>query len=156
MIVPDKIKKVAEKSDFVFWTSTVGRNSVCDLTRVSGFVVEDDNEYITFFLPEKLFSLIKPNLSEGSNISLLMASLKDFESYQVKGKYVSHTGCTEEKIDYYRLKVLKIIDMISGMGLNGNRIFGFLLEQPSIAVSFQCTESYLQTPKPGTGTELKD
>jgi len=156
MLLSDKIKKANASSDFVFWAANVGKNGICDLTRVSGFIIDDDNEHVTFFLPKKLFKLIEPNLSAGSNMSLLMASLKDFESYQVKGNYIGHKNCTEENVDYYRLKVLKIIDIINGMGLDGNNVFGFLLEQPSIAVTFRCNESYLQTPKPGTGTKLID
>ena len=156
MVVPDKIKKVTKSSDFVFWTSIVGKNGVCDMARVSGFGIDEDSEHVTFFLPEKFFKHIEPDLLPGSNISLLMVSVKNFESYQVKGNYTSHVNCTEENIDYFRLKVLKTIDIIDEMGLSGQGVFGYLLEQPSIAVTFRCTENFLQTPLPGTGTKLTD
>ena len=156
MILTNNIKKIPQQSDFVFWAGSMGENNVCELTRVSGFIIEEDNEHITFFLPKKLFSIIEPTLKSGSRISFLMASILDFESYQVKGEYKSHQACTEENIDFYRLKVLKITDILSGMGLDGNGIFGFLLEQPSIALTMYCTEVYEQTPKPGTGGKLID
>ena len=156
MVLSNRILQMPGRTDLVFWAASVGQNLVCDLTRVSGFIVEKDNEHITFFLPEQLFGIIEPALEFNSKISLLMASIQNFESYQVKGNYKSHQFCTEEIIDFYRLKVLKITDILSSMGLDGNRIFGFLLEQPSIAVTMHCTEMYEQTPKPGTGTELKD
>lgn len=154
MIVSDKIKKIPHRSDLVFWVASVGENNISELIRVSGFIVEEDNEHITCFLPKKLFSIIEPTLEIGSKISFLMASIKDFESYQVKGEYKYHQACTEENVDFYRLKVLKVIDILTSMGLDGNGVFGFLLEQPSIALTMQCAEVYEQTPKPGTGGAL--
>ena len=115
MILSDKIKKIPSHSDFVFWAASVGGNSICELTRVSGFIIEEDNEHITFFLPKKLFAIIEPTLRTGSEISFLMASIKNFESYQVKGEYKIHHTCTEENLDFYRLKVLKIIDILSDL-----------------------------------------
>lgn len=156
MTISDKIKKVPHQSDFVFWAASIGKNLVNELTRVSGFIIEKDNEHITFFLPKQLFGIIEPTLAVDSKISFLMASIQNFESYQIKGTYKSHQLCSEENIDFYRLKVLKIVDILSGMGLDGNRVFGFLLEQPSIAVTMRCTEMYEQTPKPGSGGKLTD
>ena len=153
MILSDKIKKIPGQSDFVFWAAGVGEGKVCELTRASGFIIED-NEHITFFLPTRLFEIIEPTLSTDSKVSFLMASIKNFESYQIKGAYKSHQLCTEENVDFYRLKVLKIIDILSGMGLDGKSVFGFLLDQPSIAVTMHCSEMYEQTPKPGTGGRL--
>lgn len=156
MLVSDKIKNVTTSEDFLFWACNVGRNGICDMARVSGFIVEEDNEHITFFLPEKFFDYMKVNLLPEANISLLMVSVMNFESYQVKGNYISHKYCSEENNDFYRLRILKSIDIITDLGLNGKGILGFLLEQPGIAVTFRCRESYLQTPKPGTGTKLTD
>lgn len=156
MYISDKIKKVTTSSDFVFWTAKVGKDGVCDMARVSGFIVDEDNERVTFFIPESFFKHIRSNLLPGLNISLLMVSVKNFESYQIKGNYISHKNSSEENIDYCRLKVLKAIDIVNEMGMNGQGIFGYLLELPSIAVTFQCRECYLQTPKPGTGTKLTD
>ncbi len=156
MVLSNRIKQITSRSDLLFWVASVGKNKICELTRVSGFIVEDDNEHITFFLPKQLFGIIEPTLAVKSKISFLMASIQNFESYQIKGTYKSHQLCKEEYIDFYRLKVLKITDILSGMGMNGNGIFGYLLEQPSIAVTMQCTDVYEQTPKPGTGGKLID
>ena len=156
MLVADTIIKVTKSSDYVFWACSVGRNGVCNAVRVSAFKVNNDNEHITFFLPEKLFKQIQYDLLPGSNLSFLMVSVKDFESYQIKGNYVGQSKCTEENIDYFRLKVLKTIDIISGMGLNGQGIFGFLLELPAIAITMHCKENFLQTPKPGTGGKIEN
>lgn len=144
------------RSDLLFWAASADKNKICELSRVSGFIIEEDNEHITFFLPKQLFSIIEPTLEVNSKISFLMASIQNFESYQVKGTYKSHQLCMEENIDFYRLKVLKITDILSGMGMDGNKIFGYLLVQPSIAVTMRCTEMYEQTPKPGTGGKLTD
>ncbi len=156
MMISERIIKMPSRADLVFWAASVGKNKVCELTRVSGFIIEKDNEHITFFLPKQLFSIIEPTLEINSKVSFLMASIQNFESYQIKGEYISHQLCTEENIDFYRLKVLKIADILSGMGLDGNGVFGYLLEQPSIAVTMRCTEMFEQTPKPGTGGKLTD
>ncbi len=156
MILSDKILKIPAQSDFVFWTATVGNNNICELSRVSGFIIEDDGEHITFFLPLQLFKLIEPTLKKNANMSFLMVSVESFESYQIKGKYVSHKPCPEEDVDLYGIKIMRVIDIVSGMGLNGNKVFGYLLEQPSIAITMHCSEMYEQTPKPGTGGKIID
>ena len=156
MLISNKIIHVASQTDFALWAATVGIKNEPYLTRVSGFKVVEDKEHIRFFLPAAMFDFISPSLNQNTSMSFLMASLSDFESYQLKGMYDSHRACTEKEIDYYRLKVLKIIDILNGMGMDGNGVFGHLLEQPSIAVKMSCTEMYAQTPKQGTGGKLKD
>ncbi len=156
MILSDKIKRIPALTDFVFWTATAGNDNIAKMARVSAFVVQDDGERITFFLPTQLFNVIEPTLKKDSNISFLMISLNDFESYQVKGKYLHHKNCSEENIDFYRLKIMRVIDIANGMGLGGNGLFGYLLKQPSVALTMHCTEMYEQTPKPGTGGIIID
>lgn len=156
MILPEIIKKVEASTDFALWTATPGKDNVCKIFRVSGFKVDDDNEHITFFLPEYFFRSMELDLVLGSNINLLMASLMDFESYQIKGNYVSSTKCTKDDEEFYQFKVLKVIDILNGMGLNAKKIFSYLYEVPNIAVKFKSNSTFLQTPKPGTGTRLKN
>lgn len=156
MILSDKIKRIPTLTDFVFWTATTGINNIAEIARVSGFIVEDDGEHITFYLPAQLFKVIEPTLKKDSSISFLMISLNNFESYQVKGMYLRHGICTEENIDFYRLKIMRVIDIVNGMGLDGNGLFGYLLEQSSVSLTMRCTEMYEQTPKPGTGGKIID
>tara|TARA_R110000744_G_C19368912_1_gene562234 strand:+ start:983 stop:1453 length:471 start_codon:yes stop_codon:yes gene_type:complete len=154
MEITERIKTISGQQEFLFWVASVNKNKVCELTRVAGYTIEADNEHITIFLPKQLFDNIEQTLKVDSKISFLMASILNFESYQIKGNYVSHQMCTEENVDSYQGKVLKIIEILSGMGLEGNRIFGYLLDQPSIALRMRFTEMYEQTPKPGTGGKL--
>ncbi|TVZ26915.1 hypothetical protein JM83_1914 [Gillisia sp. Hel_I_86] len=156
MEITERIKTISGLQEFLFWVASVNKNKICELTRVAGYTIEVDNEHIIIFLPKQLFEIIEPTLEADSKISFLMASILNFESYQIKGKYVSHQMCTEENVNLYQPKVLKIIEILSGMGLDGDGIFGYLLDQPSIAVRMRFTEVYEQTPKPGTGGKLTD
>lgn len=156
MILPEIIRTIEASPDYVLWTANLGNNPICDLTRVSGFTISEDNEHITFYLPQGLFKQIESNLIPGSNINLLLTSIKDFQSYQVKGSYVSHCESSEEDSEFYKVKVKHIIDLMGAMGLDGQAIMGFLLEQPSIAVKMYAKETYVQTPSPGTGNKIDD
>lgn len=156
MILPDIIKQVENSPDYVIWTANKGKNPVCDLTRVAGFIIHEDYEHITFFLPRRLFRNLESNLSKGSNINILFASIKDFQSYQIKGNYENHCDGNEENFNFYKGKVQNVIDIMTSMGLNGQLIMGYLLEQPSVAVTMYCREVYVQTPKPGTGYKINE
>ncbi len=156
MEIIEKIKTISGLQEFLFWVASVNKNKVCELTRVAGYTIEADNEHITIFLPKQLFDIIEPTLEVDSKLSFLMASILNFESYQLKGNYVSHEMCSEENVDLYQARVLKIIEILSTMGLDGDGIFRYLLDRPSIAVRMRFTEVYEQTPKPGTGGKLTD
>lgn len=156
MQISKRIKAVTAKNEFLYWLACVGENSIAELARVSGFMLEEDNEHVTFFLPAKLWRSFEPFVKEGMQLSLLMASIKDFESYQLKGEYVKHQPCSSENMDFFRLKVMKIVDALSGMGIDGNKIFSYLTDKSSIAVTMKVSEAFEQTPKPGTGEKLNE
>lgn len=156
MQISRRITAVSSKNEFLFWVACVGNNNIAEISRVSGFMVEEDNEHVTFFIPKKLWKTFEPFLKEDLNMSLLMASIKDFESYQVKGQYVEHQICSDENIDFYRLKVLKIVDVMSVMGIDGNKIFSYLNDNNSVAVTMKINDVFEQTPKPGTGNKVID
>lgn len=156
MKLPDVVKQAEIREDFVFWAANVNSNATCDFTRITGINIHDDNEHITFYLPKKLFRHLKPNISANANISLLMASIKDFQSYQVKGTYISHTDSTKENIAFCKSKLQSVMEIMSAMGLNAKLILGYLNAQSSVAVTMFCNETFVQTPKPGTGYEIKE
>jgi len=156
MKISERILKVSPRKEFVYWAASVNHKLESKLSRVAGFAVSEDQEHLTFFLPKKLFAQMGPTLKPGVKMSLLMASVIDFESYQIKGRYIKHELCTPENIAFYKQKVLNIMEVLDGMGLNGKGVFSFLLDQPSIAVTMYCEEMYEQTPKPGTGKKLTD
>lgn len=154
MILSEKISQVSSDPGVAFWAANISSNGICDLTRISGIRVNEDKEHVTFFVPKQSFDLISDNFNERPSVSLLMASLRNFESYQIKGEYISHKICTEEEIAYYQPKVTGLIDLCNSMGLNGNKIFDSYIEEPNVAVKVLCKETFEQTPKPGTGNKL--
>ena len=154
MQILERIKVIPQKNEFLYWTACVANNSMADLTRVSAFVIEEDNEHITFFLPTELYKTLDPFLKTGSKMSFLMASIMDLESYQLKGVYVKHQQGTEENSNFLREKVLNIVDVLGGMGMDGKKLFNYLLGTPIVAVTMKVDEMYEQTPKPNTGERL--
>ncbi|MFT6827389.1 MAG: hypothetical protein ACJAZV_000671 [Roseivirga sp.] len=156
MIISDRLEWISKQSDFPLWIASIAENNICELSRASGFQIDTENRTIAIFLPQSMFSMIEPTLKANSKISLLMASLKDFESYQVKGSYLRHSLSTEEQVDFYYENIKKTIEEINVLGLYGEGILGYLLEKPSFAITMKYEEVFEQTPKPGTGHKISD
>lgn len=154
MLISENIVQLTSSPEVAFWASNLGPQGFCDLSRISGIKIEKDGKHLTFYIPKSFFPLIASNLKDRPKISLLLASLRNFESYQIKGEYLSHEECEKEDIAYYQPMVSGLIDISNSMGLNGNKIFDSFLEEPNIAVKVLCKEIFEQTPKPGTGNKL--
>lgn len=151
MEIIERLKWISTQPGFAFWVALVGENNICELSRTSGFQIDVQNQTITTFIPQSMFTMLEPTLKPNAKLSLLMASIRDFESYQVKGNYLNYSESSTEQVNFYLDNVMKTKEEITALGLDGAGIMGYLLKTPSIAVTMKCEEIYEQTPKPGTG-----
>ena len=154
MILASEIAQYAAKPEMAFWMANVGANGVCDMSRISGVKVDEDGKHAVFFIPKRFFHLIDLNLNERPAISLLMASLTNFDSIQIKGVYIEHRDSSSEEKTYYETLVAGLTKISNEMGLPGDTIFNPFGKEESITVKIRCNQLFNQTPKPGTGNKL--
>jgi hypothetical protein len=124
------------------------------MVRLMGARIEADRSHITAFVPVKQGKTVISNLANTGKISLLTADVYSYESYQVKGKYVSHRNCTQEEVAYQIEYVDKFTDALTTQGFPKNSLSEVYLQQPCIALLIMAEEAYEQTPRKGTGQKL--
>lgn len=142
-----------QNNAMAYWMANANEQKVCNISRVSA-VKKHSDEHLVLYVPASFLDPLLPHLENQKEISLLMASLNDFESYQFKGHYVEYTSITPEDVAYYTPKLNALIELCNSMGLKGNLIFDPFLTQKNVAVTFYCREIFEQTPKKGTGKPI--
>lgn len=150
-----RITEIAEQSGFPIWIAIANANHTCELVRASAFMVEPDRQHIEVCIPNSMRAQVKEVLIKDAPISFLLASLNDFESYQVKGTIVDIETCDSARLSKQLDLLEETIALSNAFGLNGKKILGFLAEGPFTVIRMSCLEVFEQTPKPGTGTKIE-
>ncbi|MFH4965025.1 hypothetical protein V8G69_08480 [Gaetbulibacter sp. M235] len=154
-MITKRITEIAQTPGFPIWISIAGFNATCELVRATAFTVESDCQHIKVYIPKCMKNQIQDVLLEGASISFLLASLKDFESYQIKGVITNLDTCDTNKLEKQIELLEDTIEQTNALGLHGEKIFGYLSEGPFTAIQMSCKEIFEQTPKPGTGTKVE-
>jgi hypothetical protein len=119
-----------------------------------GAKVEEDKQHLTLYVPSVLGAGLLQNLAFTDKLTFLTAVIFTYESYQVKGRYISQRACTEVDTDYQRTYIKAFADALAKQGLSRDKGFKAYYQQPSIALRLQAEAVYEQTPKTGTGEKL--
>ncbi len=153
-ILSDKLIANIERSTTSFWLCNANQNLETDMVRLMGARIEADRSHITVYVPVKQGKTVISNLHTTNKISLLTADVYSYESYQLKGKFLSSRDCTEEEAAFQREYVNKFTDALATQGFPKNSLPEVYLQQPCIALRMLVEEIYEQTPKKGTGKKL--
>jgi hypothetical protein len=122
---------------------------------VTGAVVGDDREAVTFFLPESRSARILRDLENNGRVALGVA-LMSHEAYQLKGTYLSArpTGAEDSvRQEAYVAKLLAAVRQVYPEEIAKPLVLGFAF-RPGVAIAFRVEEVFLQTPGPGAGTRM--
>ncbi len=94
------------------------------------------------------------NLGENKMVSLVMANILNFECYQFKGSYISyHDSASEEKVDvenYFN----KFNEVLIKIGVQNGIVYNWS-HDPTVTIEFEVEQIFEQTPKIGTGNQIK-
>jgi hypothetical protein len=154
IILSDHLINQLAARDASFWVANTSKDLVPELARANGVVVEDDRMHLTFFIPERYGKTFLSNCEINSRVSFLVAAIFTLESYQIKGKYISHKSCSEKEINLQEEYLVKLSTVLKELQLQGEKFLKSLDVQPSIAYTMSVEEIFLQTPKTGTGFRL--
>jgi hypothetical protein len=152
-MIPEKIARFLEQRANVAFAGTRNRDLVPFGHRVSGWCIGADGRSLTAFIPEPA-GLVE-SLQENGELALTVEAFPAHETYQFKGRYVSHRPAHREDlaiVDRIRERFIKNMRTVFPVLPEG--IAGAFTSKPALAVEFEVSEIYVQTPGPGAGARI--
>jgi hypothetical protein len=152
--IPGKIARFLEEQANVAFAGTRSRDLVPFGHRVSGWRLGADGRTLTALVADATDILVE-SLQDNGQIALTVEEFPSHETYQFKGRYVRHRPLHPDEIhivERIRGRFAKNMRMVFASMPEG--IAGAFVSKPELAVEFEVSEVYLQTPGPGAGTRL--
>jgi hypothetical protein len=152
-MIPEKIARFLEQRANVAFAGTRNRDLVPFGHRVSGWCIGADGRSLTAFIPEPA-GLVE-SLQENGELALTVEAFPAHETYQFKGRYVSHRPAHRDDlaiVDRIRERFVKNMRTVFPVLPEG--IAGAFTSKPALAVEFEVSEIYVQTPGPGAGARI--
>ncbi|QHT68643.1 hypothetical protein GXP67_19335 [Rhodocytophaga rosea] len=154
MHLNDNLISCIESAAASVWLCNTNEQLETDMVRVLGVQVDADRRHLTVYIPESYGADVIRNLSVTDKITFLTAIIFTYESYQVKGTYISHRASTEEEIKYQKAYMDDFAKALQKQGLSREKAYKAYFRQPCIALRMVAEEVYEQTPRKGTGERL--
>jgi hypothetical protein len=154
-LIPEKIVQFLEQRANVAFAGTRNRDLVPFGHRVSGWSLGADGRTLTAFTPEPFTAGVLESLQENGELALTVEAFPAHETYQFKGRYVSHRPAYGEDfaiVDRIRARFIKNMRTVFPMLPEG--IAGAFTSKPVFAVEFEVSEIYVQSPGPGAGARI--
>ena len=155
VVIPEKIVQFLEQQANAAFAGTRNRDLVPFGHRVSGWSIGDEGRTLIVFMPEPLTDGVIESLQENGELALTVEAFPAHETYQFKGRYVSHRPAHREDIaivDRVRERFIKSLRPIFPGVPEG--ILGAFTSTPACAVKFEVCAIYVQTPGPGAGARI--
>jgi hypothetical protein len=154
-MIPEKITRFLEQRANVAFAGTRNRDLVPFGHRVCGWCIGADGRTLTALTPEPFTAGLVESLQENGELALTVEDFPSHETYQFKGRYVSHRPAHRDDIavvDRIRERFMKSMRTVfSGLP---DGIVGAFISKPVFAVEFRVSEIYVQTPGPGAGARI--
>jgi hypothetical protein len=123
-----------------------------EYARVLGTNVVDD-QHIHVYFDRKTSGRTLRNFEDNGLVSIILVSLENFESYQLKGKSVSWRDSTPEDLQNIAEYLKKFNDGIVRLGLPDKAVYAYP-HSAMCTLLMEIDEIFEQTPKKGTGQKV--
>jgi hypothetical protein len=154
-MIPGKIIRFLEQHANVAFAGTRNQDLVPYGHSVSGWRVGADGRSLTALIAERFTNRLVESLEDNGEFALTVEEFPSHETYQFKGRYLRHRPLQPqdvEVVDRIRERFLKCVRPLYSDAPE-DLLKAFILK-PCLAVEFEVSEIYLQTPGPGAGTRL--
>jgi hypothetical protein len=154
-MIPEKIARFLRERANVAFAGTRTRELVPLGHRVSGWSLGADGRTLTVLVPEPFTAVLAESLQDNGELALTVEDFPTHETYQFKGGYVRHRPVQREDLDIVdrvRERLRKNMRTVFPMAPEG--IEGVFISKPVIAVEFEVSEVFVQTPGPGAGARI--
>jgi hypothetical protein len=155
-MIPAKIIRFLEDRANTGFAGTRDVNLVPCGHRVSGWQTDADGRTLIALIPPASATRLVDALLENGRIACTFEEVGTHETYQIKGRYLSHRPVRPAEIDV----ASRLRDRFA-KGLYSlypdERLVGLLkasIPMPSLAVEIEVHEVFVQTPGPGAGARI--
>jgi hypothetical protein len=155
VMIPEKIVRFLEQRGNCAFAGTRNRDLMPFGHRISGWCIGADRRRMTAFTAESFTAAVVESLQENGELALTVEDFPSHETYQFKGRYLSHRPAHREDsaiVDRIRERFMKSMRTLVPM-LPQDTVGAFTSE-PVLAVEFEVFEIFVQTPGPGAGARI--
>jgi hypothetical protein len=155
-MIPGKIIRFLEERASVAFAGTRDANLVPRGHRVTGWRIAAGGRMLTAFIPESSVPHLVEALQDNGRVAVTFEELGTHETYQLKGRYMSHRPVQPTEIDVASRMRERFVKALRALFPNQGIAdwLGPSIAAPSLAVEIEVHEVFLQTPGPGAGTRL--
>lgn len=155
-MIPPKIIR------FLIEHGNAGLAGLCDEqlkpfgSRVCGWVVGADGRTLTAFLPDVELERVLAALTGNGQVAITVEEFPLHETYQVKGRYVSHRPIRPDEIEIVDRTRERFATSVRSLVADEEPINQLRASVPaaSLAVDIDVLEVFVQTPGPGAGARI--
>ena len=154
-MIPGKIIRFLEERATIAIAGTRDAHLVPRGHRVTGWSIRDGGRVLAIFIPQSSVPNLVEALQENGAVAVTFEELGTHETYQVKGRYLSHRAAQPAEIAIAgRVRERFVKGMRSFANGPMPDLMGASLTAPALSVEVAVHEVFLQTPGPGAGTRL--
>lgn len=155
ILIPGKLVRFLEQYANVAFAGIRNGDLVPFGHRVCGWRVGSDQRTMTILFPDQFTHRLVESLQQNGELAVTVEEFPSHETYQFKGRYLRHREALQddvEAVNRVRGRFVKSMRPIY-FDVPEDVLKAFVLS-PALAVDFEVSEIYLQTPGPGAGTRL--
>lgn len=152
-IISSQVASVIAHPYSAIWISCCDRKFQAIIARVSSVRMHGDNKACCF-IPERYSREFSAAASEGKPVAVIAASIENFESYQLKGKFISMRDVTDEEAARQTESLRVFSKGMKMINLSFEKSLNAYSDGKYLAVTLQIESVYEQTPKMGTGNKI--
>jgi hypothetical protein len=155
VMIPGRLVRFLEQYANLAFAGTRDGNLVPYGHRVSGWRVGGAGRTLTAFISEQFTARLIESFENNGELALTVEEFPSHETYQFKGRYLRHRPLQPEDVeivDRIRMRFVKSVHPLYADAPE-DLLKAFILK-PCVAVEFEVSEIYLQTPGPGAGARL--
>lgn len=149
IMLPDAVKKVIASSPGVMLGSRNGDNQP-SIHRCFGVHAVDDG-HIDVFVRNPTH--LADNLADNGQLALNINHTGNHETYQIKGEHTASRTPTGADLERFASYKIALTNALTGMGYPAP-VIDMYIQPPSLIVTMDVREIYLQTPGPNAGNRL--
>jgi hypothetical protein len=155
-MIPGKIIRFLEERANIAFAAARDRDLVPYGHRVCGWQTDATGTALIAFIPSSTATRLVETLLENGRIAVTFEEVGTHETYQLKGRYLSHRPVNPTEIDVAsrtRERLAKAVRSLFGDDRQAAAMKASI-PTPSLAVEIAVQEVFLQTPGPGAGSRL--
>ena len=155
-MIPVKIIRFLEDRASLGFAGTRDGNLVPSGHRVPGWHVDQSGRTLTVFMPDASAPRLLEALRDNGRIAITFEEVGTHETYQVKGRYLSHRPVQPAEIEIAGAMRERFARGLRSLN-NDEQVAALMaasIPAPGLAVEVGVEEVFVQTPGPGAGARI--